>query len=103
MMPDWRVLAAIGVLGLVSYALRSGGYLAAGLARKDGSITRFLHLAPGNLFMAFVAAACFSGGWPSVIGTAAAFAGMAATRQEWVALTAGFCAAVIAAALLQTS
>lgn len=102
MMPDWRVVVAIGVLGLVSYALRSGGYLAAGLTRKDSSIARFLHLAPGNLFIAFVAAACSSGGWPSVIGTAAALAGMVTTRQEWVALTAGFSAAVVAAALLQT-
>lgn len=101
MMPDWRVLVAIGLLGLVSYALRSSGYLAAGLTRKDGSITRLLRLAPGNLFIAFVAAACFSGGWPSVIGTTAAFAGMATTRQEWVALTAGFFAAVVTAALLQ--
>lgn len=101
-MPDWRVLLAIGVLGVVSYALRSCGYLAAGLTRKDGFTTRFLRLAPGNLFIAFVAAACVNGGWPSVIGTTAALAGMATTRQEWVALTAGFSAAVVAAALLQT-
>jgi uncharacterized membrane protein len=99
-MSDWRVLAAIGVLGLVSYALRSGGYLAASLTPTDGSITRFLRLAPGNLFIAFVAAACVNGGLPSMIGTAAALVGMVTTRQEWVALTAGFCAAVVAAALL---
>src|ERR1700739_1827375 len=100
-MSDWRVLVAIGVLGLVCYALRSGGYLAAGLTRKDGAITRFLGLAPGNLFVAFVAAACFDGGWPSIIGTTAALGGMVATRQEWVALTAGFLSAVVAAALHQ--
>jgi hypothetical protein len=98
---DWRVLVAIGVLGLVSYALRSGGFLAAGLMREDGSVTRFLRLAPGNLFIAFVAAACFEGGWPSAIGSTAALAGMVTTRKEWVALTADFSAAAVAAKLLQ--
>jgi uncharacterized membrane protein len=98
-MPDWHVLAAILVLGLVSYALRSGGFVAAGLTRKDGFITKLLRLAPGNLFIAAVAAACFSGGWPSTIGIAAALAGIVATRKEWVALAAGFSAATVAAAL----
>jgi uncharacterized membrane protein len=100
MMFDWRVLVAIGVLGLVSYVLRSGGFLAAGLIREDGSITRFLRLAPGNLFIAFVAAACFDGGLPSMIGSTAAIVGMLTTRKEWVALTAGFAAAAVAAAFL---
>jgi uncharacterized membrane protein len=100
-MCGWRVLVAIGVLGLVSYALRAGGFLAAGLVREDGSVTRFLRLAPGNLFIAFVAAACVEGGWPGAIGSTAALAGMVATRKEWVALTAGFSAAAVVARLLQ--
>lgn len=99
-MLDWRILAAIGVLGLVSYALRVGGFLAAGLARNDGAIATFLRLAPGNLFIAFVAAACIKGGWTNVIGSSAALGGMVATRREWVALTAGFCAAAVTASLL---
>ena len=99
-MSDWRVLVAIGVLGFVSYALRSGGFLAAGLIREGGSVARFLRLAPGNLFIAFVAAACVEGGWPSVIGCTAALAGMVARRREWLALTAGFSAAAAAAKLL---
>jgi uncharacterized membrane protein len=99
-MCDLRVLAAIGVLGLVNYALRSGGFLAAGLIREEGPIARFLRLAPGNLFIAFVTAACFDGGWPSVIGCVTAFAGIVITRKEWLALTAGFSAANVAAKLL---
>lgn len=99
-MSDWHVLVAIGVLGLASYALRSGGFLVAGLIQEDGSVTRFLRLAPGNLFIAFVAAACFEGGWPSVIGCTAALAGMVASRKEWVALTAGFSAVAVAAKFL---
>ena len=40
MMFDWRVLVAIGVLGLVSYALRSGGFLAAGLMQEPRATGR---------------------------------------------------------------
>jgi uncharacterized membrane protein len=96
-MCDLRVLAVIGVLGLVNYILRSGGFLAAGIIRQEGPIARFLRLAPGNLFIAFVTAACLDGGWPSVVGCIAAVAGMVITRKEWVALTAGFSAADVAA------
>ena len=98
-MSDWQTFATIGALGLVSYGLRSGGFLAAGLVRDDSTIARFLRLAPGNLFIAFVAAACVEGGLPSTVGCAAALAGMAMTRREWVALTAGFAAAALAASV----
>jgi uncharacterized membrane protein len=99
-MSDWRIFATIGALGLVSYALRSGGFVAAGFMREGGSLARFLRLAPGNLFIAFVAAACFEGGWPTVIGCTAALASMASTRKEWIALSAGFIAAAVAAKIL---
>src|SRR5579871_2340874 len=99
-MSDWQTFAAIGALGLVSYGLRSGGFLAAGLVREDSAVSRFLRLAPGNLFIAFVAAACIEGGWPSTIGCLAALLGMLATRREWVALTAGFLAAAAVAVVV---
>jgi len=91
---DWRTLMAIGVLGLVSYLMRSGGFLAAGLMREDGTLARFFRLAPGNLFIAFVVAACLEGGLPSVLGCASAFGVMALTRKEWAALATGFTVAV---------
>jgi hypothetical protein len=96
---DWRTLTAIGVLGLVSYTMRSGGFLAAGLMREDGAIAKFFRLAPGNLFIAFVAAASLDGGLPSVVGCASAFGVMVLTRKEWAALGAGFAAAALLAAL----
>lgn len=98
-MSEWRTLVTIGILGLACYALRVGGFMAAGAMRKDGVIARFFRLAPGNLFIAFVAAACFEGGWSSVIGCACALLVMAVTRKEWAALGAGFAAAALAAAL----
>ena len=98
-MLDWRTFTAIGVLGLVSYAMRSGGFLAAGLIREDGTIAKFFRLAPGNLFVAFVAAACLDGGLPSIVGCASALGVMAFTQREWAALGAGFAAAALLAAL----
>ncbi|WP_426418887.1 AzlD domain-containing protein [Bradyrhizobium genosp. A] len=98
-MLDWRTFAAIGVLGLVSYALRSAGFLAAGLMREDGVIAKFFRLAPGNLFVAFVAAACLDGGLPSLVGCASAFIVMMLTEKDWAALSVGFSAAGLLAAL----
>ncbi|WP_375143513.1 AzlD domain-containing protein [Bradyrhizobium sp. CCGUVB14] len=96
-MLDWRTLAAIGVLGLVSYVMRSGGFLAAGLMREDRTLVTFFRLAPGNLFVAFVAAACLEGGFPSILGCASAFGVMAVTQKEWAALAAGFATATLVA------
>jgi len=99
-MSDWRTLIAIGILGLASYAMRAGGFLAAGAIREDSVAARFLRLAPGNLFVAFVAAACLEGGWPSVIGCTCALVTMAVTGKEWAALGVGFSTAALAAAFL---
>lgn len=96
-MPDWRILAAIAALGVVGYAMRAGGFLAAGIFDERSTVARFFRLAPGNLFVAFVAAACLEGGWPSLVGCAAALAAMVATKREWAALGAGFAAAAAAA------
>lgn len=97
-MADWQTLATIGLLGCVSYALRSGGFLAAGLIQEHGAVARFLRLAPGNLFIAFVAAACVQGGLITVAGCATAFGVMAVCRKEWAALGAGFAVAALLAA-----
>jgi uncharacterized membrane protein len=100
MMPEWRTLIAIGLLGLASYAMRAGGFLAAGAIREGSLAARFLRLAPGNLFVAFVAAACLEGGWPNVCGCICTLVTMAATGKEWAALGAGFSAAALVAAVL---
>jgi hypothetical protein len=94
-----QILAVILVLGLASYALRAGGFLAAAALPQAGLLPRLLRLAPGNLFVAFAAAGMLEGGGPSVAGCLAAVAVMAATKREWAALAAGFAAAALAAAL----
>jgi hypothetical protein len=99
-MPDWQTFGAIGLLGLVSYAMRAGGFLAAGVIREGSIAAKFLRLAPGNLFVAFVTAACLEGGRPNVFGCACALVTMAVTRKEWAALGAGFVAAMVTASML---
>lgn len=98
-MPDWRTLAVIGVLAFVSYAMRTGGFLAATVIREEGTIARFIRLAPGNLLVAFVLAACVDGGLPSLVGCATAFIVMVLTGREWAALGAGFSAIALIARL----
>jgi len=99
-MPDWRVLGAILALGLASYAMRAVGFMAVGSLSNEGTVSRLLRLAPGNLFVAFAAAGCLEGGWPSLAGSLVALATMAVTKKEWAALGAGFTAAAAAAAWL---
>ena len=86
---DWRILVVIGCIGLTSYAMRAGGFLAAGVMPETGPVQRFLRLAPGNLFVAFIAAGCLEGGWPNIAGSLLALATMAITRREWAAWLAG--------------
>lgn len=99
-MPDWRIMAAIGCIAATSYAMRAGGFLVAGTMPAAGPMQRFLRLAPGNLFIAFIAAGCLSGGTPNIAGSLAALATMAVTRQAWAALISGFAAAALAASIL---
>ncbi|WP_426414107.1 AzlD domain-containing protein [Bradyrhizobium ganzhouense] len=77
--------------------MRVGGFLAAGLVEETGIVARFFRLAPGNLFVAFVAAACIKGGLPSIAGCLAALSVMARTGKEWAALAAGFAVAALVA------
>ena len=94
---DRHVLFAIAVLAIASYTLRAGGFLAAAAIPEHGLLMRFLRKAPGNLFIAFVAAACLQSGWSGLVGCASGLVGMALTRKEWAGLGAGFAATAIAA------
>lgn len=99
-MPEPRILAVILAVGAASYAMRAGGFLAAGALPHGGLLPRLLRLAPGNLFAAFAAAGILQGGWPSLMGCLGAVVTMAATKREWAALGAGFGVAALASALV---
>ncbi|WP_426438916.1 AzlD domain-containing protein [Bradyrhizobium genosp. P] len=98
-MDDLHLFGAIVILGTTCYAMRAGGYVLATSLRDDGFVARFLRLAPGNLFVAFIVAGCLSGGLAGLIGTLVALVTMAITAREWAALGAGFGAALAAAAI----
>jgi uncharacterized membrane protein len=99
---DRNILLAITALGLTSYALRAAGFLAAGAISPNGTLARFLRKAPGNLIVAFVAAACLESRWPGLLGCTSALAVMILTRKEWAALASGFIAAGVTAVLSGT-
>jgi branched-subunit amino acid transport protein len=99
-MPDAQVIGVILAVGAASYAMRTGGFLAAGALPQSGLLPRLLRLAPGNLFIAFAATGILQGGWPSLIGCLGAVATMAVTNREWAALGAGFGVAALAATVL---
>jgi hypothetical protein len=99
-MPEGQILAVVFAVGAASYAMRAGGFLAAGALPQHGLLPRLLRLAPANLCIAFAAAGILEGGWPSLVGCGGAVATMAVTNREWAALGAGFAAAALAAAVL---
>jgi uncharacterized membrane protein len=96
-MTDWQLAAAILAVGAASYAMRAGGFLAAGLIDEASLAGRILRLLPSNMLVAFVAAGAWSAGWASAAGCAAGILAMALTRREWAALAAGFAAALLVA------
>src|ERR1700729_470055 len=98
-MSEMHTLVIIFAVGVASYAMRAGGFLAAGVLPESGLFPRLLRLAPGNLIVAFAAAGVREDGWPVLAGVVGAVAAMAITEREWAALGAGFAAAALAAAL----
>jgi len=98
-MPDLHILLAIIAVGIASYAMRAGGFIAGGLLPRHGFVPRLLRLAPGNLFAAFAAAGMLEGGWPSCAGCLGAIVTMAVTKKEWAALTVAFTATAVTSAL----
>jgi hypothetical protein len=97
-MLDPHAFAAILAVGATSYAMRAGGFIAAGLLPQKGLLQRLLKLAPGNLFAAFAAAGMAEGGWPNTIGCLGALLTMVATKKEWAALSIGFALTALTAA-----
>jgi hypothetical protein len=74
--------------------MRAGGYLLASQMSRGGDFNRFLRLAPGNFFAAFIASGCFAGGLPSFVGATIALIVMICTAKDWLAVAGGFAAAM---------
>jgi uncharacterized membrane protein len=96
---DTQILLAIATLGVASYALRAGGFLAAGAMPENGLVARLLKKAPGSLFIAFITGACAESGWPGIVGCVFGLMTALVTKKEWAGLLAGFGAAAIVAVL----
>ena len=99
-MPEWWVFVIVFAIGAASYAMRAGGFLAASALPQSAPLPLVLRLAPGNLFVGFIAAGTLQGGWPTLVGCLVVVAAMAVTKHEWAALGAGFGAVALISAIL---
>ena len=93
MRPD--VLLAILAMAAATFATRAGGYVLFRAIRPNATVRAALGYIPGTLFIAYVAPALASGGWPEWVGAAATIAVMLATQQMSAAILAGTAAAWI--------
>lgn len=99
MMSEWQILAAIFAVGIASYTMRAGGYLAASVLPQSGVLPRLLRFASGNLFISFVAVGICEGGWPSFFGCLGAVTTIIVTKLDWAALGIGFAVAALFSAV----
>jgi branched-subunit amino acid transport protein len=99
-MVNWSLIGTILALGVVSYGMRIGGFLAAGALPNHGLPARLLRLIPGNLFAALVSVGILTGGWPTLFGCLGALSAMVVTRREWAALGVGFGTMTLASGML---
>lgn len=91
MRPD--VVLAILAMAAATYLTRAGGYLLFRAMRPKETVRAALGYIPGALFVAYVAPALGSGGWPEWVGAAATVGAMLATRQMSAGILAGTAAA----------
>ncbi len=87
------MLLAILAMAAATYLTRAGGYVLFRAMRPNETVRAALSYIPGALFVAYVAPALASGGWPEWIGAAATVGVMLATRQMSAAILAGTAAA----------
>jgi uncharacterized membrane protein len=87
------VLLAILAMAAATYITRAGGYVLFRAIRPNETVRVALGYIPGALFVAYVAPALASGGWPEWGGAVITVAVMLGTRQMSAAILAGTAAA----------
>ena len=82
-------LGVILAMGLVTYAMRAGGFLMMRWLPQGGRVEAWLKAVPGAVLMSIVAPALLSHGLPGALAIGASLAVMRATRQDLLAVVAG--------------
>lgn len=82
-------LAVILAMGLITYALRAGGFLMMRWLPQGGRVEAWLKAVPGAVLISIVAPALLSHGLPGALGIGASLAVMRLFRQDLLAVLAG--------------
>ena len=73
--------AAILAAALITYSLRLGGLLLAGILPATGSFRSFLDALPGAILISLVVPGAMESGWPGLVGIAVCLIAFAASRR----------------------
>ena len=85
---DAVAMITIGLMAVLTFGTRAGGYLALRRIRPGPRAERFLRVAPQTMFVALVTPALVEGGPAEWLGGAAALGLMLATRNLLLSLVA---------------
>lgn len=95
-MSDAEVVAAIALMGVITYLTRAGGVWLVGLVPATDKVERFLHHLSGSVLAALTVSVAFGGDAARIAGVAAACIAMLVTRSALVSLVLGTFIAAIA-------
>lgn len=82
-------LLTIFLVSAVTYGLRLGGLLLAGILPNRGPVRQFLDALPGTILISLVVPAALQSGTTGMIGLAACLLAYFATKNLLVTMTAG--------------
>ncbi len=93
-------IAAILAMGVVTYAMRAGGFWLMGHVPLTARVRRMLEALPGTVVVATVLPITVREGLPAMLAIAAAVGAMMLRRNDFLAVIAGMMVAALARAWL---
>jgi branched chain amino acid efflux pump len=93
---DWRVLAAIFVMALATYAMRAGGFWLMGHVPPSPRLRRMLEALPGSVLAATVLPIVVRDGLAAMLAIAATGTVMLVVRKDLLAVVTGMAVAALA-------
>ena len=94
----WGSLAAIVAMGLVTYAMRAGGFWLMAHVPLTARVRRILEALPGTVVVATVLPIVVREGMPAMLAVAAAGIAMTIRRNDFLAVVVGMAVAIAARA-----
>ena len=94
----WGPLAAIVAMGLVTYAMRAGGFWLMAHVPLTARVRHILEALPGTVVVATVLPIVVRDGVPAMLAVGAAGVAMAIRRNDFLAVVVGIAVAIAARA-----